>query len=181
MSYSMGEHGTVLLPKLTPPEADRFFPRFWRNNADCEYGGDLYECSLAVGSDGSIYVAGLMYSNNFPVSVGAFDTTYNGSQDAFVTKLTPDGATLQYSTYIGGSGNDCFRSCAIAVDAFGAAYVVGSTTSTNFPGAAGSYGGWDVFLVKLSSTGSGLGYTLRLGGGNDDVGYDVAVDFERPG
>src|SRR5207245_2379502 len=71
---------------------------------------------------------------------------------AFVAKLNPAGSTLVYSTYLGGGGSD--DGIGIAVDAAGAAYVTGDTTSTNFPTAsplqAANGGGADAFVAKLS-------------------------------
>ncbi len=85
--------------------------------------------------------------------------------------------SIVYSSYLGGSGAD--YAYAVAVDSSGAAYVTGSTTSTNFPtGSAlqGSYaGGTDVFVTKLNAQGSGIVYSTYLGGSNTDVGYGVAV------
>ena len=64
-------------------------------------------------------------SADFPTTAGAFDTTFNGSVDAFVTKLDASGAALGYSTYLGGSGDDGGHG--IAVDGAGSAYLTGAT------------------------------------------------------
>src|SRR3990167_2290491 len=87
---------------------------------------------------------------------------------------------LAYSTYLGGNGNDVGN--AIAVDSAGNAYVTGSTSSTNFPGASGSLiqptwlGSVDVFVTKLNAAGSALVYSTYLGGSGGDTGYAIAVD-----
>jgi hypothetical protein len=91
---------------------------------------------IAVDAAGNAYVAGNTTSTNFPTTAGAFQTTNQGSHDAFVTKLNPTGSGLLYSTYLGGSGDDYGNG--IAVDGAGDAYVTGSTTSTNFPTTAGA-------------------------------------------
>ena len=61
---------------------------------------------IAVDGAGNAYVTGHTASTDFPTTAGAFDTTYNGGDDAFVTKLNPSGSALVYSTYLGGSGDD---------------------------------------------------------------------------
>ena len=76
------------------------------------------------------------------------------AQNAFVTKLNAAGASLLYSTYLGGSSGDDGRG--IAVDGTGQAYVTGSTSSTNFPTAnpfqATNAGGQDAFVTKISDS-----------------------------
>ncbi len=87
---------------------------------------------IAIDTSGNAYVGGDTSSPNFPTTVGAFDTTYNGNFDAFVTKLNPSGsAPLVYSTFLGGTGQD--HSSAIAVDISGNAYITGFTLSADFP------------------------------------------------
>ena len=86
--------------------------------------------AIAVDSAGSAYVTGFTTSANFPTTPGAYKTTLAGGYDAFVTKLTPAGNALAYSTFLGGSGTD--QGLGIAVDA-GNATTVGTTSSTNFP------------------------------------------------
>ena len=68
-------------------------------------------------------MTGSTCSTDFPTTAGAFDTTFNGGDDAFVTKLDASGAALVYSTYLGGSGDD--HGYGIAVDGAGNAYVTG--------------------------------------------------------
>lgn len=91
-------------------------------------------------------------SSDFPTTAGAFDASYNGSDDAFVTKLDPTGSALVYSTYLGGSDEE--YGLGIAVDSLGYAYVTGYTRSTNFPTTVGAFdtalGGFvDAFVAKL--------------------------------
>jgi hypothetical protein len=133
--------------------------------------------AIAVDSTGAAYVTGSTLSTDFPTQ-NPFQATKAGNSDVFVTKLSPSGNTLSYSTYLGGSGYDSGR--AIAVDSTGAAYVTGSTPSTNFP-TQGPYqgsnaGSSDVFVTKLSSSGNALAYSTYLGGSSDDYGYGIAVD-----
>ena len=104
-------------------------------------------------------------SANFPVA-NALQPKLAGALDAFVTKLSPDGATLVYSTYIGGANWE--KAGGIAVDSTGAAYVTGFTTSTNFPVKnplqAALGGKSDAFLAKITPDGSALAYSTYFGG-----------------
>ena len=134
---------------------------------------------IAVDATSAAYVTGRTGSPSFPTTVGAFDTTHNGGEDAFVTKLNPAGSGLVYSTFLGGSGSE--QGKGIAVDAAGAAYVTGLTGSANFPTTPGAFdpthnGGEDAFVSKLSPTGSGLVYSTFLGGSGMDQGWGIAVD-----
>ncbi len=82
---------------------------------------------IALDTSGSAYVTGQTFSSDFPTTVGAFDTTFNGEIDVFVTKLNPSGSALVYSTFLGGISSDFGR--AIALDSSGSAYVTGFTFS----------------------------------------------------
>lgn len=132
---------------------------------------------IAVGSGGEAYVTGHTASSNFPV-VNAFRPTYGGgTYDAFVTKLSPTGASAVFSTFLGGSSDDF--GTAIAVDGAGQAYVAGYTWSTDFPVLGGAQmshaGARDVFLVKFAAAGTSLAYGTYLGGSSSDYAYGVAI------
>jgi hypothetical protein len=105
---------------------------------------------IAVRGDNA-YVTGYTTSSDFPTTPGAFDRTYNGSLDAFVTKLNDSGSALAYSTFLGGTGFDF--GAGIAVDGRGRAYVTGHTASADFPTTRGAFdrtlGGGDAFVTKL--------------------------------
>src|SRR5204863_1173594 len=92
--------------------------------------GDEAGHAIAVDSAGNAYVTGTTTSADFP-TVGPFQPTLRGGGDAFVAKLDPNGASLVYSTYIGGEADDF--GFGIALDAAGNAYVSGSTASATFP------------------------------------------------
>ncbi|HEY2964385.1 MAG TPA: SBBP repeat-containing protein [Pyrinomonadaceae bacterium] len=141
---------------------------------------------IAVDSAGSAYVTGYTYSPDFPVTGGAFDTTRAGL-DAFVTKFTPDGLSLVYSTFLGGAGRE--QGQGIAVDINGNAYLTGITESFDspftsayegFPVTAGAFqtkGSYDAFVTKLNPKGSGLVYSTYLGGSAGvDRGWAIALD-----
>jgi len=133
---------------------------------------------VAVDAAGSAYVTGFTASSDFPATPGAVDTSQNGRNDAFVTKLSADGSDLAYSTFLGGSSKD--DGGRVAVDSAGGAYVTGGSSSTNFPSTAGAFdttqnGKSDAFVAKLSPAGSGLAYSTFLGGTADDRGSGVAV------
>lgn len=158
--------------------------------------------SIAVGIDGSAYVAGMTLSKDFPSTPGVVqpsrtpdyvlvDNSYTPPRtftlsraDAFVTKLSRDGASLSYSTYLGGLQDD--YASGIAVDAQGNAYVAGGTQSPDFPlvNAFRSIGGTlnqysyssDGFVSKLNSDASALAYSTYLGGNNSTYVTDIAVD-----
>jgi len=141
-------------------------------------GGNYdYGWGIAVDSSENAYVTGWTFSTDFPTPSG-YDSSYNGFDDAFVSKLSHDGSTLIYSTYLGGGYND--RGLGIAVDSSENAYVTGYTYSSDFPTSSAydsSLGGdEDAFVSKLSHDGSSLIYSTYLGGGNDDRGYGIAVD-----
>ncbi len=93
--------------------------------------------SVAVDLGGNAYVRGITQSPNFPTTPGAFDRTLGGSIDGYVTKLSPDGSALSYSTFLGGIHFD--SGSGIAVDRRGAAYVPGITGSPDFPTTPGVY------------------------------------------
>ncbi len=142
--------------------------------------GDDVGTGIAVDGAGSAYVTGGTFSTNFPTQ-SLYQTTYQGgTSDVFVTKLTPTGNALVYSTYLGGSGRDW--GTGIAVDGAGSAYVTGITTSTNFPTrspyqAAFRGATFDTFVMKLAPAGNALTYSTYLGGSTDDnVSSGIAVD-----
>ncbi len=137
--------------------------------------------AIALDGAGHAYVAGSTDSSDFPTTPGAFDTSYNGGRygDAFVVKLNPAGSELAYATFLGGSNDD--YGGAIALDGLGDVYVAVGTSSSDFPTTPGAFdtsfnGRSDVFVVKLNLAGSRLVYATFLGGGNDDYGFDIAVD-----
>jgi Beta-propeller repeat/Cep192 domain 4/Abnormal spindle-like microcephaly-assoc'd, ASPM-SPD-2-Hydin len=140
---------------------------------------------IAVDASGEAFVTGNTNSTDFPTTAGSRQTVNAGGVDAFVTKLAPGGATLVYSTYVGGKGDD--YGYGIALDASGESYVVGSTTSADFPVTITAFQtkksnavdrtDTDAFLDVLPPSGATRSvYTTYLGGTGNDVAYGVAVD-----
>jgi hypothetical protein len=135
---------------------------------------------IALDSEYSAYVTGWagLY---FPTTPDAFQTVCGGScaTNAFITKMSPDGSALVYSTYLGGSRND--YSDGIAVDSAGDAYIAGVTDSSDFPTTPGAFqtnlvGPDDAFVAEINPAGSALVYSTYLGGAGDSAGSGIAVD-----
>jgi hypothetical protein len=141
--------------------------------------GDVAQ-DVAVDAQGYIYVTGNTHSSNFPVH-HPIQGMNAGDSDVFVTKFSPEGNEIIYSTYLGGSGWD--EAIRITVDAAGNAYIVGRTTSTDFPTQNALYstnqGGADVFIAKLNPAGSALVYSTYLGGSGSEFALGVALDANQ--
>ncbi len=140
---------------------------------------------IAVDNSGNAYVAGTTVSTDFPTTPGAFQPHYGGGPyDAFAVKLSPDGATVLYSTYLGGSGDD--RGNAIAINSSGNATIVGSTTSVDFPvsNALESINSTlflgnpstTAYVTKLDGTGSHAIFSTYLGGHIGEGAAAIALD-----
>jgi len=136
---------------------------------------------LAVDFNGNAYVAGVSDSGNFPTH-GGFQAGKNGGSDGFISKLSSNGATLSYSTFLGGNGLDW--GFGVTADPEGNVYVAGATNSPNFPVTSGSFQGTlsgpvDGFLAKINTSGTGpssLAYATYLGGSGFDLCGAVALD-----
>jgi hypothetical protein len=107
---------------------------------------------IAVDGDSRAYVTGRTDSADYPTTPGAFDRTFNGNGDTFVSKLNASGSALAYSTFLGGAAFD--RGSDIAVDGVGRTYVTGFTESTDYPTTPGAFdntfnGNRDAFATKL--------------------------------
>ena len=138
--------------------------------------------AIAVGGDGSLYLTGATDSVDFP-TLNALQPVNGGYQDAFVTKLSPKGAAIVFSTYLGGSGGSVDypeAGLAIDVDPNNNAYIAGVTSSPNFPTRNAfqpALAGWvDAFVAKVDATGTVLDFSTYLGGSNLDYGVALRVD-----
>jgi hypothetical protein len=148
--------------------------------------------AIAVDEAGNAYVAGNTTSIDFPTHLPFQEVNQETALDtgtAFITKLNAIGNALIYSTYLGGSATAGIGDSAnaIAIDGDGSAYVVGATSSTNFPTVAAiqtvnhavglnNGGVGNAFVTKFNATGSTLVYSTYLGGSSNDVALAVAVD-----
>jgi len=129
---------------------------------------------IAVDASNQVFMAGLTESDNFP-ALNALQPTRAGGQDAFVTAFNVGGSIL-YSTYVGGSGNDVAYGIAVETNH---AYITGATESGNFPTVNSLQpiaGGRDVFVTKLSPTGSAIEYSTYFGGSGRDDAQAIALD-----
>src|SRR5262249_53093480 len=134
--------------------------------------------AIALDAQNNAYVTGFTFSSDFPIQ-NALQPALAGFKDAFVTKINPTGTALIYSTYLGGATND--QANGIALDPSKNAYVVGTTDSGDFPVTPGviqpAIGGQaDIFITKLTASGTGLAYSTYLGGLGNDTGNAIAVD-----
>lgn len=137
-----------------------------------------YAAALVLDSANNVYVTGSTESSNFP-AVAAYQSQQPGPYSGFVTKISADGSSVLYSTYLGGNSFD--QPSSIAIDSLGQVHVAGFTMSQNFPvvnanqsaalanqaSLTGDYG----FLTKFSTNGSSLVYSTYLGG-NSNVAQD---------
>ena len=135
--------------------------------------------SLAVDPSGHAFITGFTASPGFPTTAGAYDTSPNGGDDAFVAKVLPDGSGLVFSTLLGGSKYDYGRG--VALNSAGEVVILGETESPAFPTTPGAVdnqynGDQDLFVAKLSADGSDLAYATFLGGTASESGRQLAVD-----
>lgn len=141
-----------------------------------------HHTGLAVDKDGYIYLVGGTHSADFPVTAGAYDTSFNGEKDwggdVYVTKINPSGSGLVFSTFIGGSAQE--TATGIAVDLQGNVVIAGATLSPDFPVTGGTISrrgaGQDAFLAKLSANGNRLLFSALIGGNDQDGITGVALD-----
>ena len=133
---------------------------------------DNWGCTATYDGAGNFYSGGVAFSFGYPTTTGAFQTSYGGGFcDVSVTKYNPNGTALIYSTYIGGFDED--RPHSMMIDANGDLAITGHTASSDFPVTSGAYqtsiGGWfDMFVLKVNPSGTGLVGSTFLGGSNDD-------------
>ena len=147
-----GTGSSAFVTKLNPTGSALVYSTYLGGSASTPDIGDQ-GLAITVGADGSAYVAGATGATDFPLA-NALQPTLAGKADAFLTKINPAGSALDYSTYLGGAGED--YAFAVAVDRGGNAYITGSTHSSNFPTAKpfqrDMFGSGDLFMSKISET-----------------------------
>ncbi len=130
---------------------------------------------ITLDAQGNIYAVGTTHASGFPLR-NPLQPAFGSGTDAVLLKLSPDGATLLWSTYLGGFGDD--EGVSVLVDQQGVA-VVGNTTSPNFPATRpqkGNGGDWDIFVARVDSSGQTLAWSGVLAGTRRDVVRDAALD-----
>lgn len=138
---------------------------------------------------GNLYAGGIAFASNYPVTVGAYQTTFRGGGstgeaggfDMAIMKFSPTGTARLYATYLGGTGNEQPHS--LVVDNAGNLVIAGRTTSTNYPTTSptiGTGGAWDIVVSKLSASGAALTGSLRIGGTDDD-GVNIKHKYSGAG
>ena len=180
-SSTMGGTSDAFVVKLNPSGTAILFSTFLggRNPGDRIW-------DLQVDEMGQILVCGETNSLNFPVSEDAGQRFFRGNTDGFLSILTPDGRTLAYSTYLGGSFQDI--AYGLAIEEAGSVVVTGQTRSSNFPTRRALQpdllGASDVFLTRIDKQGE-IQLSTYLGGPDHDptgtgeeIGYSIAVDPE---
>jgi len=170
-SYSPG--GDVFVAKLSASGTSLMWSTFLGGGEGGTGSG------IVLDTSGRPVITGYANAATFPTTAGTYDPSWNGGNDVFVTKLSSSGASLVWSTFLGGSGND--DGVALALAASGNVVVAGNTGSSNFPTTAAAYdptwnGQTDVFVSALSSGGTSLLWSTFLGGSDDEQVWDLAMD-----
>ena len=153
------------------------------NNGVTYNYGDTYRGEIVVNSNSEVFIVGTTESTNFPSTTGAYDVTHNGLQDAVVLKLNASLTTLQWATYLGGSGHEA--GCSIRLNATGEVYVVGLTSGGGFPATTGAYtatfqgGSYDGFISRLNANGNSLLSSTYVGTGGKDIVYFIDIDINN--
>jgi len=201
--YIAGQTNSAQFPTVAPLDGtfsgglidDLFVARISADGNTLQYstylgGADTERVErIAVDAAGNTYLSGTTQSEDFPTTAGAFQSDFVGAvngcggggfgnpivncSDVFVTKLAPDGSALVYSTFLGGTGED--HGNGVDVDGSGQAYIVGYTSSQDFPLASAPVG-TDIFASKLNASGSDLLYTVTLDSPIPNTGHGIAVD-----
>lgn len=190
-AYVSGVTSSPSMPGTAPNAlsgpSDAFVTKLSASGSTVSYtryigGGDFDVASaIDVSVGGEAVVVGFTFSTNFP-RVGAVQNGLRGTNDAFVSRISADGTALQYSTYLGGTG-DFDEARGVALDDDGNAYVVGTTYSGDFPVSSGfqstAPGSGDAFVTKLNAAGNALLYSTYVGGSLDEAGNAVRVDGQN--
>jgi hypothetical protein len=188
--YVVGRSGSLNFPTVNAfqpnrhGDSDAFVTKLSSTGAliySTYLGGDGWGSAIAVDGAGNAYLTGVGGSPDFRTTPGALQISGAGP---FVAKLSADGSTLLFSTFL--SGHTGFGiGYGIALDTANNVYVTGWTAAGDFPvtnatqsvlGGSGPLGIGDAFVAKLNSTGTGLFYAIYLGGAQDELGEGIVVD-----
>ncbi len=187
MTFGKLDDSSIIVAKLSGAEGKLLWVTLI---GGVQQGGKDRGYGLRVGPDDSIYIAGRTSSADFPTTAGAHDRTHNGGHsalssphgptDGYALKLSSDGRTLLYSTFLGGSRDDGFRG-GLAIDRQGCVYLCGMACSGDYlgsdPAKVNSFlGGYsDATLTKLAPDGSKVLWARFLGSSNDTTGEELPL------
>ena len=179
------DSSNIMVAKLTADGSQLLWVTLLGGNGP-EKGG----YGVAIDNNDNLYITGTTYNNDFPTTSGSFQPTYKGGGDGreiFLSKLSSDGQTLIYSTFLGGNSDDTARG-GIIVDSQGFAYVAGLTKSQDFldnggtpnPAKVNSFigGVGDGFVTKVSQDGSSIVWSRYIGSSNDSRFGDVVMGIQ---
>jgi uncharacterized protein (TIGR03437 family) len=175
---------TAGVAKLNATGSALVYATYLGGSNPTNYGDSTGANGIAVDATGNAYITGSTISPDFPITPGAlYSNPPSGFSLGYVSKLNPTGSALIYSTFLGGTEND--GEVAIKIDAKGNAYVLGNTTSNDFPVTSGAFQAsgpgapWAIgylssesgqFLSALNANGTALIYSTYLTGA---AGLDV--------
>jgi hypothetical protein len=167
----------VLIARLSADGSNVLWATFLGGSSD-----EANTNTIRVDAAGNAYIGVFTSSADMPTPSG-FDQSLGGNTDIYVGKLSPDGASLLFGTFVGGSGAEDTETHQIEIDGSGNVYVVGNTTSTDFPVTPQAFqahvtsGARHAFVAKISTTGS-LHAATYLAGNGAETAEGVAVDAQ---
>jgi hypothetical protein len=170
--FNIGDYNPTLALVIDPLVFSTFI-----GSGECET--DRAVSDIILDSLKNVYKAGVTKSDNYPISTGAYDESFNGGRDIFLNKLSSDGSTLIFSTYIGGNQED--SGPYIAFNKSNNIYLTALSGSDNFPITAEAFdetynGGFDVVVCKFNSDASELYYSTYIGGSGHEYNNSIMID-----
>ena len=139
--------------------------------------------SIVLNSDEDVYVCAETYSNEYPTTIGAYDRSFEGVGDIFISRLSSDLSTIKSSTLLGGNGGD-EEALDIAVDINDNIYITGYTTATNFPTTSSAFdnnslkGTQDGFITKFDKDLTAILSSTLIGGNDIDYCRGLTIDIK---